>query len=296
MFGLKPSRALNPVGPYRGEVGAGLHAENVLSRTVRDSAAMLDMTAGPELGAPYRVSRSVPSYLDWLRTPSERLRIACLGRRADGTDVTPEIKTRFLEAMALLEELGHEVEEASFPPEADCGDGWSILWMSEIGLTIRERAGEIGRMPGNDEIERLSRHALERFEQASAADYLDAQGCAHRASLAMARKFDRFDLIMTPTTAELPPRLGEINGNGAHFDYEGWANRAYGFAPFTEIFNVTGQPAASLPLFQSNSGVPIGIQLVARQNEDHRLLRIAHELEQVTQWPTRHPPIWAGEC
>ncbi|TIU03944.1 MAG: amidase, partial [Mesorhizobium sp.] len=83
---------------------------------------------------------------------------------------------------------------------------------------------------------------------------------------------------------------------GAHFDYEEWANRAYGFAPFTEIFNVTGQPAASLPLFQSNSGVPIGIQLVARQNEDHRLLRIAHELEQVTQWPTRHPPIWAADC
>ncbi|MER8826194.1 amidase [Mesorhizobium sp. M0938] len=296
LFGLKPSRALNPLGPYRGEVGAGLHAENVLSRTVRDSAAMLDMTAGPELGAPYRVSRSVPSYFDWLRTPSERLRIACLERRADGTDIAPEIKARFLETMALLEKMGHEVEEASFPPEADCGDGWSLLWMSEIGLTIRERAGEIGRMPENGEIERLSRHALERFEQASAADYLDALGCAHRASLAMARKFDRFDLIMTPTTAELPLRLGEINGNGTHFDYEEWANRAYGFAPFTEIFNVTGQPAASLPLFHAEGGVPVGIQLVARQNEDHRLLRIAHELEQVTQWPTRHPPIWAGDC
>ncbi|MER8504649.1 amidase family protein [Mesorhizobium sp. M1142] len=98
---------------------------------------------------------------------------------------------------------------------------------------------------------------------------------------------------MTPTTAELTPRLGAIHGDGALFDYEAWASRAYGFAPFTEIFNVTGQPAASLPLFPSKGGLPIGIQLIGRKNEDHRLLRVSFDLEQATAWTARYQAIHA---
>ncbi|MER8958078.1 amidase [Mesorhizobium sp. M0701] len=293
VFGMKPSRGLTPVGPGRGQVGAGLYAENVLSRTVRDSAAMLDMTAGPEQGAPYSVSKSVPSYLDWLSSPGERLRIACLAHRPDGTPVASEIGAKFQEAMILLEEMGHEVTEARFPREASAEADWSMFWMSEIARLVDERADEIGRMPGAGEIESLTRHALDRFRRSSAADYLRAQDHVHSASLAMAMAFDAFDLILTPTTAELTPRLGAIHGDGALFDYEAWASRAYGFAPFTEIFNVTGQPAASLPLFQSKDGLPIGIQLIGRKNEDHRLLRVCLDLEQATAWTTRYQAIHA---
>ncbi|MER8409349.1 amidase [Mesorhizobium sp. M0185] len=291
VFGMKPSRGLTPVGPGRGQVGAGLYAENVLSRTVRDSAAMLDMTAGPEQGAPYSVSKSVPSYLDWLSSPGERLRIACLAHRPDGTPVASEIGARFQEAMILLEEMGHEVTEARFPREASAEADWSIFWMSEVARLVDERADEIGRMPGAGEIESLTRHALDCFRRSSAADYLRAQDHVHSASLAMAMAFDGFDLITTPTTAEPTPRLGAIHGDGALFDYEAWASRAYGFAPFTEIFNVTGQPAASLPLFQSKDGLPIGIQLIGRKNEDHRLLRVCLDLEQATAWTTRYQVI-----
>ncbi|WP_296737658.1 amidase [Mesorhizobium sp.] len=291
VFGLKPSRGLNPVGPYRDQVGAGLFAENVISRTVRDSAAMLDVTAGPEPGAPYSVPKSVPSYLDWLSSPGERLRIACVAHRPDGTAVAGEIGEKFAQAMALLEEMGHEVVEARFPPEADGGIEWNIFWMSEIASLVEERADEIGRMPRPEELESLSWYALDRFRRASASDYLKAHSRLHGATLAISKAFDGFDLVMTPTTAELPPPIGAIRGDEAVFDYDGWAARAYGFAPFTEIFNVTGQPAASLPLFQSSGGLPIGIQLAGRRNEDHRLLRISHDLEQVTGWGARRPAI-----
>ncbi|MET2825628.1 amidase [Mesorhizobium shangrilense] len=305
VFGLKPTRGLNPVGPDRGEVGGGLYAENVLSRSVRDSAAMLDITGGPEPGSRSRLVKPVPSYLDWLDSPGERLRIACICRRPDGTPVSPEIEAGFVRAVALLEEMGHTLTEARLPSEADGGAEWNLFWMSEVARIIHERARETGRMPRPDEIESLSRHALDCSDRASAADYLRANDRAHRACLAMARAFDGFDLIMTPTTACLPPRLGDISGRGvrgsedasdrAAWDYDAWASRAYGFAPFTEIFNVTGQPAASLPLFQSPCGLPIGIQLAGRWNEDHRLLRISHEMERTTGWTGRRPPIHAGQ-
>ncbi|MDX8433369.1 amidase [Mesorhizobium abyssinicae] len=293
VFGMKPSRGLNPVGPYRDQVGAGLFVENVLSRTVRDTAAMLDITVGPEPGAPCFVSRSVPSYLDWLSSPAERMRIACVAHRPDGTPVAAEIGEKFRQAMALLEEMGHEVIQARFPPEADGGAEWSIFWMSEVALLVDERANDIGRMPLPGEIEALSLHALDRFRRSSAADYLKAQAGQHRASLAMARTFDGFDLIMTPATADLPPLIGAVRGDDAAFDYAAWVDRAYGFAPFTEIFNVTGQPAASLPLFLSKDGLPIGIQLAGRPNEDHRLLGISYALEQATGWSKRRPPVQA---
>jgi len=117
---------------------------------------------------------------------------------------------------------------------------------------------------------------------------------AHRICLAMAREYDAFDMIMTPATATLPPPRGLIDSNAPDFDYERWAALAYGFAPFSEIFNVTGQPAASLPMFQSDSGLPIGIQLVGQQDQDHVLLGLAADLERASGWTGRHPPLWAG--
>ena len=186
--------------------------------------------------------------------------------------------------------MGHEVEQAQFPTEAAGEAEWGLFWMSEVALLIEERANAIGRGPRPDEIETLSWHALDRARRSSALDYLKAQERVHRASIAMAKAFDRYDLVVTPAIADLPLRNGFIRGDDTAFDFERWAARAYGFAPFTEIFNVTGQPAASLPLFMSEAGLPIGIQFAGRRNEDHRLLRISHALEQATGWSNRHPP------
>ena len=128
----------------------------------------------------------------------------------------------------------------------------------------------------------------------SAHEYLDVRRLAHRICLVMLHAFGGFDLIMTPATATLPPPVGALDANAPDFDFGRWGAAGYAFAPFSELFNVTGQPAASLPLFQSASGLPIGIQLVGRQDEDHRLLRVAADLEAATAWTGRHPPLWAG--
>ena len=297
LFGLKPSRGLNPLGPYHGEMGGGLNCEHVLTRSVRDSAAFLDATAGAEMGAPYRVSRPVHSYLEALERPSAPLRVACIARRIDGSPVAAEIEAKLVAASALLEEQGHEVVPARFPTAvatAAAGEGWSALWLIDIAMTIRDRVREIGREPGPGDIEQLPRYVLGRIECMSALEYLEVRRMAHRVSLAMAQEFDAFDLIMTPSTATLPPARGVIDSNSPDFNFERWAAVSYGFAPFCEVFNVTGQPAASLPLFQSDSGMPIGIQLVGRQDQDHVLLRLAADLEWSTGWAGRHPPLWAG--
>jgi amidase len=297
LFGLKPSRGLNPLGPHHAELGAGLNCDHVLTRSVRDSAAFLDATAGPDPGAPYRVLRAVPSYLAALAGPPEKLRIACIAHTVDGLAVAPEIAARLQDAVRLVAGLGHEVVPAQFPPEVAAmaaGEAWMPLWLMDIAMLIRDRARETGRDPGPDDIETMPRWALQRIARMSAHEYLDVRRLAHRICLAMLRAFGGFDLIMTPATGTLPPAVGALDANAPDFDFARWGAAGYAFAPFSELFNVTGQPAASLPLFQSAAGLPIGIQLVGRQDEDHRLLRVAADLEAATHWTQRHPPLWAG--
>ena len=297
LFGLKPSRGLNPLGPHHAELGGGLNCDHVLSRTVRDSAAFLDATAGPDPGAAYRVMKAVPSYLDALKGAPETLRIACISHTLEGLPASPEIQGRLSDAVRLLEALGHEVVPARFPAQVSelaAGEGWMPLWLMDIAMLIRDRTRELGHGPASDEIETMPRYALERIGRMSAHDYLDVRRLSHRICLAMHRAFDAFDLIMTPATATLPPPVGSLDANAPDFDLARWGAAGYAFAPFSEIFNVTGQPAASLPLFQSASGLPIGIQLVGRQDEDHRLLRISADLETATRWTKRHPPLWAA--
>jgi amidase len=257
VFGLKPSRGLNPVGPYFGGRGGGLNCQHVLSRSVRDSAAFLDATAGPEPGAQQYVRRPAESYLAALERPSGPLRVVCLPNRVDGTEVAPEIGKSLTAAATLLGELGHSVTVSRYPAEvaqAMDGESWTLLWLMDVALAIDERAAELGRAPATEEIEPLARWIYRHAAGKSACDYLAAQRAAHSAALVISRAFEAFDIIMTPATATLPPPVGTFGANAADFSYERWSAAAYGFAPFTELFNVTGQPAASLPLYLSQNG------------------------------------------
>jgi len=297
LFGLKPSRGLNPVGPHYEQPGAGLNCEHVLARSVRDSAAFLDATAGPDPGAWYRVAKPVPSYFGALSQPRGRLRVAMVAESPGDAPVDPEIAARLQDAARLLADLGHEITPSAFPREvheAVSGEGWTPLWMADTAMAIRDRSEELGRPPGAHDIERLSDHIRDRIDALSALDYLAVKRLAHRVNLAMLNAFADFDLVMTPSTATLPPPVGSIAANAPDFNFERWGALSYAFAPFSEIFNVTGQPAASLPLFQSATGLPIGIQVVGKQDQDHVVLQLAFDLERVTGWRDRHPPTWAG--
>ena len=297
LFGLKPSRGLNPIGPYHAEGGAGLNCEHVLSRTVRDSAAFLDATAGPEPGAPYRVHRSVPSYLEALAQPVGRLRIACVIESPGHAALDGAIEHAVLETARALEDAGHVVVRMRLPEAvhaATSGEGWSLLWIMDTAMAVADRRRELGRAPTQDEVERLTLHLVDRAERASALDYLAVKRLAHGVNLAMARHFEHYDLILTPSTATLPPPVGSIPADGAGFDYARWVARSYAFAPYSELFNVTGQPAASLPVAMSADALPIGVQLVGRQDRDHELLAVAAGLERRIGWTRRRPPHWAG--
>jgi amidase len=297
LFGLKPSRGLNPIGPYFGADGGGLNTEHVLTRTVGDSAALLDATAGPEPLAATRVERAVPSYLAALGEPASRLTIAYLPRRLDGSPVASEVATVVERTALQLESLGHTIEERRYPPDlstAMAGDGWMLLWIMDIAYAVDERARELGRAPTERDIEPLARAMLERAARRSALDCMRARRAAHLTRVAMHREFDRFDLLLTPTTATPAAPSGGFQGQADPADFETWASASYAFAPFTEIFNVTGQPAASLPLGMTETGIPIGVQLVAKQNHDHLLLSVAAQLEAISDWARRRPTVWAG--
>ncbi len=297
LVGLKPSRGLNPLGPHYDEGGGGLNCEHVLSRTTRDCAAFLDATSGPEIGAPYRVHKSVPSYFEALSEPAGTLRVACIADAIGGVRVDPEIQTKLAATAALLEDLGHEVQQRRFPAavhEAAAGEGWAVLWLVDAAAAIRDRSIELGRPPRQDEVEPLSHFIMERVDRLSALDYLQVKRLAHRVNLAMSAEFADVDLLLTPSTATLPPPVGWVSGSAPDFNYERWGARSYAFAPFSEVFNVTGQPAASVPVSLAANGMPIGMQLIGKQGEDHVVLRMAAHLESVTGWISRHPSYWAG--
>jgi amidase len=239
----------------------------------------------------------VPSYLEALAQPVGRLRIACVTESPGRAALDASIEQAVLETARALEDAGHVVVRTALPEAvhaATSGEGWSLLWIMDTAMTIADRRRELGRAPTPDEVEHLTLHLVERAERASALDYLAVKRLAHGVTLAMARHFEHYDLILTPSTATLPPPVGSIAADGTGFDYERWVARSYAFAPYSELFNVTGQPAASLPVALSADGLPIGVQLVGRQDGDHVLLAVAADLERSTGWTRRRPPHWAG--
>jgi amidase len=295
VFGLKPSRGLNPLGPYFGSDGVGLNCHHVLTRTVRDSAAFLDSAAGAEGGMLFVTERRVSSYLQATNTPPHKLRIALLPRRPDGGAIEEAIGVALQTTAGMLRQLGHLVEEQEFPAEiaaASAGDGWLLLWLMDIAHVIEERAREIGRQPDTDELEPLTQSLWKYARAQSALDFTRARQRAHQASRAMYLAFGGYDLLLTGTTATLPPSLGGFVSSDQTDMARAWAAASYAFAPLTEIFNVTGQPAASLPVFATETGLPAAVQLVAGRGNDHVLLAVAAELEAVSNWIAHPPPVW----
>jgi amidase len=297
LFGLKPSRGLNPSGPYFDALGGGLNAQHVLTRSVRDSAAFLDATAGAEPGG--WTTRAVPRghYAASLTSTPPPLRVLSIARLFEGQEVDPEIDARRQVMESMLRDQGHTVVAGQFPPELlprTEGDSWTLLWMADIAGAIDRQRARLGRDPRSDELEPLARWIYDHVRRKTVSDYLIAQQVAHRVAAVVESAFTSVDLLITPTTASLPPLVGSFGTGEKNFDYAAWASAAYGFAPFTEIFNVTGRPAASLPLGVSGQGLPIGMQLVGRPNEEALLLQVASQLERDSAWTRSHPPIWGS--
>lgn len=284
LVGLKPTRGRNPVGPAAGELVSGLDAEHVLVRSVRDTAAFLDTSSAWDDGAPYQAPPGPGSFLDSLALPIGPQRIGMTVSRPDGRMAAPEIVAATERTAETLVRMGHTIVPFHWPDLAGADEAAGMFWHLDLAWLIEGRRQIIGRDPEPGELEPVSWFALRRARSLTALDYLRARSSQNRISRAIAAKFTEIDALLLPTTATLPPLIGQYPGphgqeRDGKYDHETWLDAGYDYCPFTEIFNLTGQPALSLPVGLSASGLPIGIQLATRFGDEALLLAIAHQLE-----------------
>ncbi len=296
LFGLKPTRGRVSLGPGTGEAWAGLVARHVVSRSVRDSAAALDAIAGAVPGDPYAAAPPSRPFADEVGADPGRLRIGTMTAASPGglAPVDAACTAAADDAALLLESCGHVVEPA-YPETLDdlaLLVHFTTVLAASTAYDLRTLGATAGQDLGPDDVEPLTWAQAELGRAVSADAYLEAVESLRAWSRRVARWWDPddggFDLLLTPTMAKPPAPLGEIRGD----DADGALLAATPYAAFTVPFNVTGQPAMSVPLFW-NDGLPIGVQLVAATGREDLLLRVAAQLEAARPWVDRRPPVHA---
>ncbi len=310
LFGLKPSRGRVPTGPAFGEVWAGFVVEHAITRSVRDSAALLDATAGADAGAPYAAPPQSRPFLQEVTAEPGRLRIAFTAQPLFGRSVHPDCVAAMHDAVALLSSLGHHVEEAA--PPLQC-EAWARAFVTVLAAhtwaQVQAVAEAVGIKPRAADFEPAT-YALGLLGRAiSAARYVQALHTLQMAARETAPFFQQHDLLLTPTLGSPPPLIGALQprpaelramrvvnalGAGRLLHLLGvigpLADQTFDFIPYTPLFNVTGQPAMSVPLYSNGDGLPIGVQLVGRFGDEATLLRVAGQLERARPWFDRLPP------
>lgn len=290
LVGLKPTRARNPLGPLIGDVMSGLVAEHVVSRSVRDTAAALDATAGPEAGDPYCAPPAPASYLAEIDAPDQKFRIAVLPAPAD-IPRHPEVDQALQDTVALLLRMGHAVEEPA-PPELDLGESFLDIWCAGLCSALDSHQQWVGRAPEGDDLEPLTWAMWEVGKRVTAARYLQGIGRMQRLARRFARHYSNYDLTLTPTLNRPPLRLGELDMRSPDLDAQARIMRD--FIPHTPLFNMTGCPAISLPGCWTRDGLPLGMMFGAAFGDEARLIRIAAQLERARPWSHRRPPMFTG--
>jgi len=313
VFGLKPTRGRNPIGPDFGEAWRGLHCDHVLTRSVRDSAAMLDATAGPDTGAPYYAVPPVRPFFAEIDTDPGKLRIAFTSKPFLNAVIHKDC-IKGLEATArLCQDLGHEVGEAA--PQID-GKGFAKAFMTIVCVETRAAIEE-------GEVLLNHKASFKDFEpstwalgllggQCRAPEFSKSLNLAQLTARQIGEFFKRYDVLLTPTLARPPVATGQLQPKGmravamkllvsinagglinALSGIDALSQHVFGFMPYTPLFNVTGQPAMSVPLYWNDEELPIGMQFVGRYGDEATLFRLAGQLEKARPWSQRIPPICA---
>ena len=310
LFGLKPTRGRVPTGPDLGSVLSGFAVDHGLTRSVRDSAALLDAVAGQDAGPPFAAPAQARPFLDEVGTEPGRLRI--------GVDTTPWLGGRLdadgreavERSVALLRSLGHQVDEVKLPLERE---SFALAFMTVLAAHVRSQIGDIGRQLGRRprrEDHELTTWALGLLGRSFSADeFLDAERVLQLAARRIGALFESIDVLLSPTLGHLPPPIGALQPTA--FERAGlrllsalaspWLMRTLGvhhqmvdqvfsFIPYTAVFNATGQPAMSVPLHWTASGLPVGVQFAGRFGDEATLFRLAGQLERAQPWFHRRPP------
>lgn len=293
LFGLKPTRGRCPVGPIPGDAMVGLAVEHGLTVSVRDSAALLDATAGPDPGDPYWAPPKQRPFLDEVGADPGALRIALCSEFSSGTSVHPSCIQAVGDTAVLLEELGHIVEEAA--PDYDNGqfrEAFTTVWLSTLAASLRDLSNTLGTDLAPGDCEGFSLALGARGDGYSAADYVQAVSGLQAISRRVAAFFQHYDAVLTPTVASPPPRIGFLHPREGDPEIREYARRVREFVPFTQMANATGQPAMSLPLHW-HDGLPVGVQIMGRFGDEATLFRLASQLESAKPWRHRRPAVCA---
>jgi Asp-tRNA(Asn)/Glu-tRNA(Gln) amidotransferase A subunit family amidase len=289
LVGLKPTRGRNTFAPYAGEGLGGLSAEHAVTLSVRDSAALLDATAGAGGGDPYTAPRAPRPFRQEVGADPGRLRVAFTTVTPNGAKVEAESLRTLAETAKLCADLGHHVEEAN--PTIDGEAVVPTFLTLAAANTVVNLAGNPtkGRPAKQDEVEKVTWATAQMGQRVTGADYVRATQTAHRLGRQMSAFHTQWDVLLTPGLATLPPPLGFIDMMLDDVD-EYW-RRVFHFSPFTVWFNITGQPAMMLPLGTASNGMPVAAQLVGRYGDEATLFRLAAQLEAARPWFDRKPPL-----
>jgi Asp-tRNA(Asn)/Glu-tRNA(Gln) amidotransferase A subunit family amidase len=290
LFGLKPTRARNPMGPDAGEGWSGASIGHAVTWSVRDSAALLDATSGPDIGDPYWAPPPVRPFLEEVGRDPGRLRIALTTTPWLAGPVDPECTEAARAAARLCESLGHHIEEARPQiDEAAWGVASRTIVVASLTFTLETRAAALGRPLSQDDVERITWERVQEARAFSAADYARAIHTAHRTGRAVARFLEQYDVLLTPTMAKPPHPLGVLSLSNP--DSAAFLAARTASVGFTALFNSSGHPAMSVPLAISKSGLPLGVQFVARFGDEATLFRLASQLEAAQPWRDRRPRL-----
>jgi amidase len=313
LFGLKPTRARTPTGPDNGELWRGAVVEHVLTRSVRDSAAMLDVLAGPDAGAPYFAPPPARPFLDEVTSPPGRLRIAFTTHPFLGHDVHADCRRAVADAVTLLESLGHELTETAPPIDRD---GFNRAFLTvicgEMAADLADARALLGRKVARGDVEAPTWALALLGDNISSSEYSSAVRYLQRTGRSVAQFFETVDLLLTPTLAAPPFPIGALQPtardripmkalgvlrSGGLLRLLGALERAaatvFDWIPWPPLANATGQPAMSVPLSWNAQGLPIGVQFMARYADEATLFRLAGQLEHAAPWKDRHPAIWS---
>jgi amidase len=291
VFGMKPTRARNPLGPDRGEGWGGFSCGHVVSISVRDSAVMMDAIHGAEPSSLYVAPPPQRPFSQEVGRDPGRLRIAFTDKSPYGDAIDPEVAAAVRDVAAMLAKLGHHVEERAPALVADPAAVMTVIVGANTALTVRQAEARFGRKMTGDDFEVLTLASAHNAQKTSATDYVAAQLAAFQISRGLADFFGSCDVFLCPTLCLPPLKVGELDTMSDDLSHIAPILRRY--MPATAMFNMSGQPAMSVPLAWNEAGLPLGMMFSAKLGDEGTLFRLASQLEQQRPWKDKLPPVCA---
>jgi len=289
LFGMKPTRGRTPLGPDAGEGWSGMSCVHAVTRSVRDSAALLDATAGPDLGAPYAAQPPLRPWLAEVGAHPGRLRIALDTETWNEAPTHPDCRAAAEDAAKLCESLGHHVERARFAPSSieELRKSTLTVVSANIRWAIEDGARKLGREPRQDDVEPGTWLTASLSKNLDSVAYAGAVKVLHRTGRELARFLTKVDVLLSPTMGAPPSKLGVLSLSNPNLQEQtSGLMQAIGY---TQLANSAGTPAMSVPLSWNAAGLPIGVQFIGRHNDEATLFRLAAQLERARPWFGRRP-------